>query len=412
MNTQKPKQNYFAQYMEKADAIPKWFKDLTKDQQDGYLDDHPNSRLAKQFKERREANKEKKKSSTIHPVSRGQEILLKKGSPTNFTGPESKSTSVSGNPKVDRNIVSKINKLAAVVTKARKEGKNPPDTDLCKVSVPGTNLFCAENKGIPRKDMPQLKGKPIEGSWGDKNLPKDSKGEVDGEAAFKKMLENKGVKITNSMADVTKLKATQSQLVGAKIAGMYDALKKDPEHKGITAPIFVSKDGYILDGHHRWAAMTALDMASGIKDTIKMPVHIVDMDIEDLVNETNKFAEKIGIAAKAGKVKESSKLTVRKELSKIKTHKLIYKIGNGKYRYAFANFTTLDMQEPESVDSLKQAIEERDFVNEPITDLRLVDNEGTTVWSIHPADVGDKTAYSAYKQDLYAPPVKGCGCGC
>lgn len=274
-----------------------WFENLTREEQDKYVEQHPNSKYAKARK-----NKKGKGSSS----NDAKDKLSKKGSPTNYRGPSDKKNSMTGNPKKERKIVTKLDKLAALSRKAAAEGKEAPDYDLCQVSIPGTNLFCSSNKGIPRKEMPQLKGKPVDGSWGAKNLAKNDKGEIDGEAAFKKHLESKGVKMSKGSVPASELKATQNQLVGAKIAGMLQALKKDPKHEGITAPIFVSKDGYILDGHHRWAAMVGLDMADGVKDPVKMDVVKVDMSIEDLVDETNKFSNKLGIAQKAGKVKEQS----------------------------------------------------------------------------------------------------------
>ena len=62
-----------------------------------------------------------------------------------MTGPESKSDSLGGDPKQERAIIKAI---AAAKDK---------DFDVCKVSVPGTNLFCKKSFKIPRNDMPQLK---------------------------------------------------------------------------------------------------------------------------------------------------------------------------------------------------------------------------------------------------------------
>lgn len=293
-----------------AYSAPEWFKKMSKDQQKTYLEDHPNSKIAKSVgnSEGTGPNKApaKKAAGKIKTGAPAQDILEKKGSPTKFKGPRSVGDSVSGKPKVERKVVSRLDKLAQAAKAAKEAGKEAPDYDLCQVSIPGTNLFCSENKGIPRKEMPQLKGTPTENSWADTNLPKDKNGEVDAEGAFKAMLKRKKVKTNETVVDAASLKATQSQLVGAKIAGMFQALKKEPNHPGITAPIYVSKDGYILDGHHRWAAMVALDMADGLKESVQMPVIQVDMDIESLVKATNDFASEIGIAQKAGKVKEKA----------------------------------------------------------------------------------------------------------
>ena len=292
-------------------VVPQWFQNLTQEAQDKYLEDHHNSKLAKNFhkaKESSEGKEENKKSLTVNDKKNAQDILEKKGSPSDFRGPDAVDQSISGKPRLERRIVSRIDKLAKDAKAAIDAGKPVPDYDLCKISIPGTNLFCGKNKGIPRKEMPQLKGKPVAGSWADKNLPKNKDGEVDSEDAFKKMLADKGHKIKKEKVDVAPIKATQSQMVGAKIAGMFQALKKNPKNPGITAPIYISKDGYVLDGHHRWAALVMLDMADGLKDPITMEVERVDIGIEELVKLTNNFADEIGIAQKAGKAKEHSSI--------------------------------------------------------------------------------------------------------
>jgi len=277
--------------VEVAFQIPDWFKDLPKASQDKYLEEHPNSKLAKTFKA-----KQNKPADTSK-------------SPTNFKGPANKKTAMGDDPRKERKVVSMMDKLAKMAADAKAQGTAAPNYDLCKISIPGTNLFCKGNKGIPRKDMPQLKGKPTPGSWADKNLEKDKNGEVDGEDAFKAFLKQSNIKLEPEEVDVAQLKATQTELVGPKVAGMLQALKKDPNHPAITAPIFVSKDGYVLDGHHRWASMVGLNMADGKTDPVKMKTIKVDMNIEDLVKATNDFASKIGVAQKAAKTtKEGASL--------------------------------------------------------------------------------------------------------
>jgi hypothetical protein len=193
-----------------------------------------------------------------------------------------------------------IDKLAELGKQAKEKGEQAPNFNLCQVSIPGTNLYCDGNIGIPREDMPQFKGTPEPGSPADK-LPRDNSGEVDTEEFFKDMLNKKGIKVsepTNVPAD--RLKATQSELVGVKVAGMEGVLE-DPNHpayKKITAPIYVSNDGYVLDGHHRWAAIVAFNAAHPDKQ-IPMAVRVIDEPIKPLVKRSNAFAEKIGIKPKA-----------------------------------------------------------------------------------------------------------------
>ncbi len=200
---------------------------------------------------------------------------------------------------VERQQISTIiDKLAELGNQAKASGEKAPNFNLCQVSIPGTNLYCDGNKGIPREDMPQFKGTPEPGSVADK-LPKDASGEADTEEFFKKMLEKQGINVSEPAAiQPDKLKATQSELVGVKVAGMSKALEENPKHPKITAPIYVSNDGYVLDGHHRWAAVVAYN-ASNPNNQIPMNIRVIDEPIVPLVKRSNKFAEEIGIRPKA-----------------------------------------------------------------------------------------------------------------
>ena len=199
--------------------------------------------------------------------------------------------------KQRREVSMKINDLDKLAKDAKAKGEKAPNFNLCDITIPGTNLYCSGNKGIPREQMPQFKGKPQPGSIAD-GLPKDKDGEVDTEAMFKKMLEDKGIKVSEpTTVPADQLKATQTELVGSKVAGMSKALDADPNNPGITAPIYVSSDGYVLDGHHRWAAVTSHEIMSG-KEAM-MNVRVIDMPIDQLVKESNQFAQDIGVQAKA-----------------------------------------------------------------------------------------------------------------
>jgi hypothetical protein len=144
--------------------------------------------------------------------------------------------------------------------------------------------------------MPQFKGYAKPGSIADK-LPKNNDGEVDTESQFKVLLKRNGVAVSEPQeVPADQLKATQTELVGAKVAGMTKALETEPNHPKITAPIYVSNDGYVLDGHHRWAAVTSSAVASG--KPAMMNVRVIDMPIKDLVKISNDFADQIGIQQK------------------------------------------------------------------------------------------------------------------
>lgn len=197
-------------------------------------------------------------------------------------------------------ISAKIDDLARLGAEAKAKGEKAPNYNLCQVTIPGTNLYCDDNKGIPRDQMPQFKGTPEPGSPADK-MPRDKAGEVDTEEMFKEMLTKDGIKVSEPVSvPPDRLKATQSELVGVKVAGMSKVLD-DPNHPAygaITAPIYVSNDGYVLDGHHRWAAVVAHNAANPDRQ-IPMNVRVIDEPIVPLVKRSNKFAEDIGIRPKA-----------------------------------------------------------------------------------------------------------------
>ncbi len=189
-----------------------------------------------------------------------------------------------------------IAKVAQQVADAKAKGEPAPNINLCDVTVPGTNLYCDDNLGIPRDEMPQFKGTAQPGSRA-AGMEVDASGEVDTEPVFKEMLAQKGIKTLQTQIPADKLKATQKDLVGAKVVGMMGALEKDPQHPKITAPIYVSRDGHVIDGHHRWAAIVAYNAAHP-DSPIPMKTTVLDMDIKDAIPMANKFAEDMGIAAK------------------------------------------------------------------------------------------------------------------
>lgn len=130
--------------------------------------------------------------------------------------------------------------------------------DICKVKPP----VCHGNLGIPRSEMPQLP---------DDVIPK-----------FLQQYQARGIKVTKQTRKVGELKATQREINADKAQGMAAAYKEgsyDPSKK----PIIVSKDGYVLDGHHRWASMLLLDPGN------TMRTYQVDVPIQQLLKDANGF---------------------------------------------------------------------------------------------------------------------------
>jgi hypothetical protein len=124
--------------------------------------------------------------------------------------------------------------------------------DICKITPP----ICEGNLGIERKDMPQLPDDVIPG--------------------FLQTFQDQGISVTKGTMKVGQLKATQREINADKVKGMADAYRQgkyDPSKQ----PIIVSRDGYVLDGHHRWAAMLHDNPGN------TMRVYKVDTDIKTLL---------------------------------------------------------------------------------------------------------------------------------
>ena len=236
----------------------------------------------------------------------------------NLTGPTSDAESITGDAEAERKLVDKLKSLT-------KEN----NIDLCTISVPGTNLFCAGNKQVPRDEMPQLKSKIIPGGKADQLVKAGEleidplNGEVNTEPLFKAMLEKEGISMGEpTPRKVTLLKATQNELDGAKVNMFAKVLAGDKPfdisdedfqkfQDILREPIIVSKDGYILDGHHRWAAMVQHDLANGGTGDVEMDVKEVDLGAEELVDKTNKFTADMGLATKSG-TKDAESVKERK----------------------------------------------------------------------------------------------------
>jgi phage-related protein (TIGR01555 family) len=166
-----------------------------------------------------------------------------------------------------REVSTLVDKLAKVTTEMVKLGGKAPDFNLCNVSVAGTNLFCAEAKGIPRIKMPQLTKEQTK--------------------AFLKSLQERGIDVDKDEEKPQYMRATQDQIVAAKIKANADKIRLDPS-KG-QRRVVVSRDNYILDGHHHWGAMIALDAENNKLGDNTMRVARVDMDIVQLLEEADKF---------------------------------------------------------------------------------------------------------------------------
>lgn len=200
-----------------------------------------------------------------------------------------------------RQVSTLLEEMTKYVADAEAKGGQVPNLDLCKVSVRGTNIFCAEAKGISRLQMPQFKGEFEEGSIA--GLTRNEK--ISGQEAntgplFVRYLQSQGVSVSRGKEKASFLRASQSELVGKTVAGMAKSYREgtfDPSAE----PIFISSDNYIIDGHHRWGAVVGVDLADNKAGDLDMNVIRLDIPILEALAQANEFTAQIGMRTKAAK---------------------------------------------------------------------------------------------------------------
>ncbi|HUV09668.1 MAG TPA: zeta toxin family protein, partial [Acidimicrobiia bacterium] len=190
-------------------------------------------------------------------------------------------------------VATLLDKLAANVADAKAKGADAPKYNLCNVSVPGTNLFCTENKGLSRVQMPQLAGVPLPGSPADA-LPRDKDGKVNIGPAFIEHMQKSGIasKVIPDV-DASHLRASQNELEGGKVANISNAIESGKFNPADAPPIFTTADNYVIDGHHRWAAVVGAQYA--LDQHVTFPVQQLDTDIVTALAMATDFAEQMGI---------------------------------------------------------------------------------------------------------------------
>ena len=123
------------------------------------------------------------------------------------------------------------------------------------------NLILAPtgNLGIPRSAMPQI----------------DSKCR----AEFIAFIQSQGIKVRNLRVPAKSLKMVQGEYNRDKVGAIMDSgnIKGDP--------IFISKDGYIVDGNHRLIAFINMPNVSRYIDVTEL-----GMDVKPLLDVIRKFS--------------------------------------------------------------------------------------------------------------------------
>lgn len=114
---------------------------------------------------------------------------------------------------------------------------------------------------VPRATMPQIRSK----DW----------------HKFKQFLHAHGITTEKTKLPVDSLKPTQHEIIAAKLREMASRSAEDLAEKRI----LVSSDGYILDGHHHWAAQRALDPHGMVR------VRILGAPISQLLKIAREFPQ-------------------------------------------------------------------------------------------------------------------------
>jgi hypothetical protein len=155
--------------------------------------------------------------------------------------------------------------------------------DIDNVRVHGTRQFGQDGLGIKREDMPQI---PVERV----------------QEYFKWLKDEYGVDVAKVSVYPQTLQPSQSEISVERTAKMYEMLK---DGTAGDATIMISRDDYILDGHHRWAGATALSFED---PSVKMDAYQIDMNIKPLIAAANKWDQEVGIA--------HAQLTIRPDMTK------------------------------------------------------------------------------------------------
>lgn len=161
------------------------------------------------------------------------------------------------------------NEIRKVIDIMSKRSDNP---DMTNMHIKNTELYDEDNLGIPRNQMPQV--------------PSDAKKE------FVLAMEQRGAKATRGVADPKKLHPIQAEISASKASKIALSLEKRGIGSSDESRIIISKDNYVIDGHHRWAAVSLMSFSS---PDVRLPVIKIDMNHKDLIDATSAWNEATGI---------------------------------------------------------------------------------------------------------------------
>ena len=143
--------------------------------------------------------------------------------------------------------------------------------DITEIKIEGTLLFGDEGMGIARKDMPQI----------DKDL----------RPQFLEDLEKDGITSEKEKVDPKTLKPIQKEVSGSRSGAIYNKYREEgkiPKQDRI----LISKDGFVIDGHHTWAASVAFSFDN---PSAKIPVYRLSVNAQEALDASLAWTESKGI---------------------------------------------------------------------------------------------------------------------
>jgi predicted ABC-type ATPase len=143
--------------------------------------------------------------------------------------------------------------------------------DITEIKIEGTLLFGDEGMGIARKDMPQI----------DKDL----------RPQFLEDLEKDGITSEKEKVDPKTLKPIQKEVSGSRAGAIYNKYREEgkiPKQDRI----LISKDGFVIDGHHTWAASVAFSFDN---PSAKIPVYRLSVNAQEALDASLAWTESKGI---------------------------------------------------------------------------------------------------------------------
>jgi predicted ABC-type ATPase len=142
--------------------------------------------------------------------------------------------------------------------------------------------------GIPREQTPQFSGQ-IGGKYvgPDVAIP-----------AFRKWLGQRGIGTTEDRVDTATLKPIKASGSWKAVRGIANELKSGKRQD--TKPVFVSSDGYVIDGTQTWAAKRLADSEGGRPGLAHgIPIVKANMPASELLPTARKWMDEYGMPTRA-----------------------------------------------------------------------------------------------------------------